>query len=107
MTAQELNKKFGKKIIFYRKMNKMTQSDFAEELGLSIKTISEIENGRTFVSAESLANLANILKIDVYKLFIPDEIEYDNAPEALVKYSNEVKESMERITKKYLIKLKR
>ena len=106
MTAQELTSKFGKKVQFYRKMNKMTQAGLAEKLDVSIKTISDIENGRAFVTAETLSKLSSIYKIAVYKLFTPDNIEYDNAPEILSKYCGEVKEAMENIEKDYLRKIK-
>ena len=107
MTEKEIIRIFGKRVLFYRNMYKMTQSKLAERLDLSIKQISDVENGRSFVTADTLANLSSIFKIDVHKLFTPDEIKYDDIPEALERYSGQVKEAMENIAKDYLRKIKR
>ena len=40
-------KLIGEKCAEYRKQNKILQSEIAEELGVSIETISAFEHGRT------------------------------------------------------------
>jgi len=108
ITQQELQKNFGKKVAFYRKkMNKWTQSILADKMNVSINTISQIENGKTFISADRLANLANILKIEVYQLFMPDNIEYDDASDILAKYTDNVKDKIDNIRDDFLKKIKR
>jgi len=108
ITQQELQKNFGKKVAFYRKtMNKWSQSYLAEKLNVSINTISQIENGKSFVGADMLANLANTLKMEVYQLFTPDNIEYDDASGVLAKYTDKVKETIDNIREDFLKKIKK
>jgi len=108
LTQQELQRNFGKKVAFYRKkVNKWTQSILADKMDVSINTISQIENGKSFVSADILANLANVLKIDVYQLFTPDNIEYDDASDILTKYTDNVKEKIDNIRDDFLKKIKK
>lgn len=58
-----------------RHNKKMTQEELAEKAGLTVKYISNIERGLSFVSAEVLDSLARSLDVPVYELFIPEEIE--------------------------------
>jgi len=108
ITQQEIQKNFGKKVAFYRKkMNKWTQSMLADKMDVTINTISQIENGKSFVTAERLASLATIFKIEVYQLFTPDNIEYDDASDILAKYTDNVKEKIDSIRDDYLRKIKK
>lgn len=57
-----------------RKNKNMTQEELAEAAGLTVKYISHLERGLSFVSAEALDSLARALDVPVFRLFIPDEI---------------------------------
>ena len=62
----------------YRIKNKLTQEKIAEQLGISVKYISRIENGAGGVKVETLINYMNILGISpnviFNKLIINEEI---------------------------------
>lgn len=65
----------GKNIAKYRKEKGMTQQDLADKSTYSKQFISNMENNtfQTF-SLGTIWKLAQVLEIDVYKLFIePDE----------------------------------
>lgn len=52
----------------------------SERTGISVKHLSSIERGLTFVSAELLEKLSEILEIPVYLFFIKEtEILYNDA----------------------------
>lgn len=62
----------GYNIAYYRKHAKLTQEQLAEKIGTSRSHISALEapNVMRKVSLELLFNIAAVLNIDVYKLFI-------------------------------------
>lgn len=65
-----IKKLLGEKIRFLRNKNGITQETFAEMVGISPRSVSFIENGKNYPSAETLALICEILKIEPYKLFI-------------------------------------
>ena len=72
----EINIIFGKILRDYRIKNRFTQERMAEELGISVKYISRIENGNGGVKTETLIKYMNILGISpnvLYQKFINNE----------------------------------
>lgn len=65
-----LKKDLGKRIQALRKQKKLTQDKFAELVGIDPKSISKIENGNNYPSAETLAAIATALELNVYELFV-------------------------------------
>ncbi len=63
---------FGKNLGLLRTAKNMTQEAFAEKLDISPKTLSAIENGRRFVSAEMLDRIITHLDIKPTLLFESD-----------------------------------
>ena len=68
--------KIGNKIKAYRELNKMTQKDIAEILGVEPATISKYEAGTIEPSIESLKRLAETFNVTVDEL-IKDEEKFD------------------------------
>ncbi len=68
--------KVGNKIKEYRELNKMTQKDIAEVLGVEPATISKYEAGTIEPSIESLKRLAETFNVTVDEL-IKDEEKFD------------------------------
>lgn len=66
-----MNIKFllGKRIQEIRKSKKLTQEKLAELVGLDISSISNIENGKYYPTAENLDKILNILEIEPTELF--------------------------------------
>jgi transcriptional regulator with XRE-family HTH domain len=107
MTVQDLNTIFGRNIRNQRNLCGFSQEQLAEKMDLSINTICEIENGKKFVRAETLVGFAALFNTEVYELFKPETIFPDNATGILVKYSEDVKDAVEKIRSVYLAKIKR
>lgn len=57
----------GSKIKKYRKKHSFTQKTLAEKIGVSDKTISSWENGRTLPDVETLLILSEILEIPIFE----------------------------------------
>ena len=68
--------KIGNKIKQYRELNKMTQKDIAEILGVEPATISKYEAGTIEPSIESLKRLAETFNVTIDEL-IKDEEKFD------------------------------
>lgn len=70
----DLRRKFGLNVQKYRKLNKLTQEKLAENIGVDATTVSLIERGKCFASAENLVKIANALNINVADLFYFESI---------------------------------
>ena len=68
-----IKKLFGKKLKEYRIKMDFTQEELAEKIGISAKSLSQIELGNNFVSAETLEAICNALNISPKKMFDFDE----------------------------------
>lgn len=82
-----IKQKFGKKIREIRIKRSLTQEMLAEKLNISSKSLSQIELGNNFVSAETLDNLCNTLNILPNQLFNfdSDGVNDNNMLEELIK----------------------
>ena len=69
----------------FREMENITQENLAEKAGISTPMMCDIEGCRTWISDKTLARLSAALKIDTYRLFVPDEIGGDDASKLLAK----------------------
>jgi transcriptional regulator with XRE-family HTH domain len=69
----------------------MSQADLAEKAGISIIFLSDIERSNKWPSLDTLVNLANALKIEVYELLKPEikEVLSQNSVDLLTKYTEE------------------
>ncbi len=60
---------FGKKVKEYRTKLLLTQEELAEKIGISAKSLSQIELGNNFVSAETLEAICKALNTNPKNLF--------------------------------------
>ena len=66
----DIKKILGKNIQNYRKLQNITQEQLAETVGIDTISLSKIETGRNYPTAENLAKIAKILNVEVYELFV-------------------------------------
>lgn len=84
---------FGQNVQKYRKLKKLTQENLAELIGVDATSISAIETGKYFVSAENLSKLANALDIEVSELFtFQDNVSNEKTYEDILKILSYFKE---------------
>ena len=65
----DVKKQLGKRIKFYREERNLTQEELAEKIGINSKSLSTIECGQNFVTAQTLQNISIALNISIKKLF--------------------------------------
>lgn len=69
----------------YRKVNKMTQDELAEKLGITFQAVSKWETGQTVPETSLLPELAKILNISIDKLFGYTAFNFDSPYDAVYK----------------------
>ncbi len=62
-------KKLGLNIAYYRKLNKMSQSQLAEQIDISRTHMSRIETAECAVSLDVVFSICDVLNIQPSKLF--------------------------------------
>lgn len=84
---------FGSMLKDYLEYYKISQTDFAERLGISTKHMNEILNGKTNISEELMLGISLITDIDVNLIF------YVETKKRIYEYLNERFNSKKEINK--------
>ena len=100
--GQELKNTLGQNIKTRRNRNGWSQEELSDKADVSKNTISDIENGQKFARANTLVKLANALKTEVYELVKPESVLPDKNADIIAKYSEEVREAVEKIGNFYM-----
>ena len=64
---------FGENLKLYRKEKKLSQEQLSEKINISVKHLSSIERGLTFVSADLLEKLAVSVEVPVFYFFVNEK----------------------------------
>lgn len=60
---------FGKQIKKFRQQKGLSQEELAEKLDISQQTLSKIECGKNFLTAETLEKIPSVLGVNICELF--------------------------------------
>ena len=91
----EIKKLFGLNLKHCRKNKHLSQEELSEKVDISVKHLSKIERGLTFVSANLLEKLSFNLGVSAARLFCQEN---ENI------YDDNVLKRFDRITEKHLIR---
>ena len=69
----DLKQILGNNIKHYRQLKGYSQEEFSEMLNISQQTLSRIERGINFLTAETLEKIPPILEINPYELLMNEE----------------------------------
>ncbi len=97
-----IKKLLGKKIKFYRETKNLTQEQLAEQIGLNSKSLSTIECGQNFVTAQTLESISRALNVSVKKFF-DFEDEYESVSDLKEKLYKLIDSNEEKIAVIYKI----
>jgi transcriptional regulator with XRE-family HTH domain len=89
MTERDIRSILSLNIKRYRDNRNLSQADLAEKLDISVKFLSNIENGNRWISPNTLAKVASALNIDTYELFKPEKALTLELSTVLNKYADE------------------
>ena len=73
MNNSEVRKLFGYNLKRLRKQKKISQIELSEKVDLAFTFISDIENGKKWVSPETIEKLSKCLEVEVYQFFLPED----------------------------------
>jgi transcriptional regulator with XRE-family HTH domain len=90
MDERDLRRMLSKNIKRYRGYRKLSQAELAEKLDISVPFLSDIENGKKWVSPRTLAKMADTFNVEAFELLRPDHDLPDNAVNILEKYTAEI-----------------
>ena len=93
----------------YRSYHKLSQEKLAEKLDISIPFLSDIENGKKWVSPRTMAKMADAFTIEAYELLRPDQELPDDTVSIIDKYTAEMYtlfgQALEELHDKYIAQL--
>jgi len=95
-----IKQSLGKKIKEKRMQLSLTQEQLAEKIGISPKSLSQIELGNNFVSADNLEQICLALNVNVKSLF---DFDNDNSKEKMDFIINKLKHNPFLLNKIYKI----
>ena len=111
MTEADLRAIFSQNIRRLRNYRGLSQADFAEKVDISVPFLSDIENGKKWVSPATLVKIAEALNIETYELLKPDNIVPDNAVNIIEKYTADIHkifgDTLNTIQNSYIQKMKK
>ena len=90
MTEKDLRTILSRNLKRYRNQRNFTQAEFAKKINVSIPFLSDIENGKKWVSPATLTKITLALDISVYELFKPEGVLPDNAAHIVEKFSADI-----------------
>ncbi|GHV72063.1 hypothetical protein AGMMS49928_27290 [Spirochaetia bacterium] len=71
----------------FRRFRKFSQAELAEKLDISIPFLSDIENGKKWISPRTLTKMADVFDIEAYELLKPEETLPDNPVNIIEQYT--------------------
>jgi len=92
---------FSKNLRRLRSIANMSQIVLAEKAGLTHNFINDIENGKKWVSSETLRKLSCALEAEPYKFFISESQWNEQGAEIFSLYLNDFTDSVTRVVKEY------
>ena len=111
MAEEDLRTILSANIRRYRGLRNYTQAEFADKIAISVPFLSDVENGKKWVSSGTLVRMADVLKVEVYELLKPEKILPDKAIDILEKFSCDIQiefgKSLEGLYSLYLKKLEK
>ena len=90
MTEDQLRAIVSTNIKRYRNYRKWTQAELAEKLDISINFLSDIENGKKWISPTSIVKFATVLNIEPFELFKQADTPSPSLSALFSKYNVEV-----------------
>jgi transcriptional regulator with XRE-family HTH domain len=97
MEQIELRQRLSVNLKKQRKNRNWSQFELAEKADISEQTVNSIESHRLWPSDKTLVKIAGALKIDIYKLFLPDEnsIEIEDEKKEII--CNSIRENIRKL----------
>jgi transcriptional regulator with XRE-family HTH domain len=90
MNDKDLRAILSANIRRYRAYRRFSQAELAEKLDISIPFLSDIENGKKWVSPHTLAKMADVFAVEAYELLRPEKSLPDDSGIMIEKYTADI-----------------
>ena len=100
MTDKDLRIILSTNLKKFRIQHNYTQAKFAEMIDISIPFLSDIENGKKWISPATFAKMAVALEIEAYELLKPEKKLPDNVGKILKEYTAEIHNEVGKVIEK-------
>ena len=87
MEAQDLRVALSLNLKKYRRIKGWYQFELAEKAEISEQTVNLIERLRLWPSDKTLAKMANVLEVEMYRLFVPQKLAMQSESIAELKHA--------------------
>ena len=101
MKDSKIKNLFGFNLKRIRKQKNISQIELSEKVDLAFTFISDIENGKKWVSPETIEKLSKFLDVEVYQFFLPEDYVFQE-DKSIESFANEINESIRKIELRYL-----
>ena len=99
--GMDIRRLFSKNLRRLRSNAKMSQINLAAEAGLTHNFINDIESGKKWISADTLAKLAFALKAEPYQFFIAESLWNNQGAEIFSLYLEDFQDSFAKMVGEY------
>lgn len=100
MTEFEIRDLFGYNLKRLRKARNISQMELAEKVDMTFTFINAIENGKKWISPESLAKLTSALEVEAWQFFMPKDYLAPMSPN-IESFAKELDENFKLIKSRY------
>jgi transcriptional regulator with XRE-family HTH domain len=69
----DIKERFAKRLRKIRRSMDLTQEQLADQVGVSLNFIGQLERGESAPSFETVQKIAEVLEVDVSEFFLPSE----------------------------------
>ncbi len=96
----DLKQSVGKNIQKIRKERKLTQEELAELINIETISMSKIETGKSYPTAENLSKIAGILNVEPYEFFIFENSKnIEDLKQEIIILINDIKDDRKKLIK--------
>ncbi|MDR0760231.1 MAG: helix-turn-helix domain-containing protein [Treponema sp.] len=103
-SGNDINILFGKNLKRIRTQRNISQLTLANMADLTHNFINEIENGRKWISPETLAKLSNALEIEPYQFFTPSSTSLGIKAEFMTSYLDDIQDSFNKMVQELRVR---
>lgn len=102
MEESEVKDLFGYNLKRIRKERNVSQMQLAESVNMVFTFISDIENGKKWISAETISKLSVALDVEPYQFFLPKDFEFKQNS-SIASFANDLSDAFKKIRSQYIV----
>ncbi len=101
ITPHDIQTLFGNNLRLIRHKTNLSQMGLSQKTGKSHTFINNMENGKKWVSPETLSVLCNALNVPAYEFFLTDDIRKENSAITIKSKHTQLLENIREMVARY------